>query len=125
MAVALDGKKTNLGWLASVWDHRDEWPNVTDKYRNVCQLQLEVERNLIDQVRHDLLLYIYVPLECGLQAATVVFGVACKFCTGKVGDLVHRVPSMKVVVVGTCGKSGSVSWGCHGRWFGIGQRWYQ
>ena len=25
----------------------------------------------------------------------------------------------------SCGKSGSVPWGCHGSWFGIVQRWYQ
>ena len=38
VAAALDGRKTNLDWLALVWDHRDEWPNFTNKYRNVCQL---------------------------------------------------------------------------------------
>ena len=38
VAAALDGRKINLDWLAPIWDHRDEWPNVTDKYRNVCQL---------------------------------------------------------------------------------------
>ena len=38
VAAALDGRKTNLEWLAPVWDHRDEWQNVTKKYRNVCQL---------------------------------------------------------------------------------------
>ena len=48
VAAVLDGRKTNLEWLAPVWDHRDEWSNVTKKYRNVCQLQLEVERNLVD-----------------------------------------------------------------------------
>ena len=46
VAAALDGRKTNLEWLAPIWDHKDEWPNVTKKYRNVCQLQLEVERTL-------------------------------------------------------------------------------
>ena len=38
VAAALDGRKINLDWLAPIWDHRDEWLNVTDKYRNVCQL---------------------------------------------------------------------------------------
>ena len=46
VAAMLDGRKTNFDWLALVWDHIDEWPNVTDKYRNVCQLQFEVEQNL-------------------------------------------------------------------------------
>ena len=101
VAVALDGKKTNLNWLALVWDHRGEWLNVTDKYRNVCQLQLEVERNLVEQVRYDLLLCISVPLESGPQVATVAFGVACRFCTGRAGDLVHPIPSMKVMVATT------------------------
>ena len=27
--ATLDGRKTNFDWLALVWDHRDEWPNVT------------------------------------------------------------------------------------------------
>ena len=71
-----------MEWLAPIWDHKDEWPNVTKKYRNVCQLQLEVERNLVDQVRHNLLLCISVPLECGPQAATVACGVAYRFCRG-------------------------------------------
>ena len=48
VAATLDGRKTNLDWLAPVWDHRDEWLNVIDKYRNVFQLQLEVERNLVE-----------------------------------------------------------------------------
>ena len=48
VAATLDGRKTNLEWLALVWDHRGEWPKVTNKYRNVCQLQLEVERNLVE-----------------------------------------------------------------------------
>ena len=64
VAAALNGKKTNLDWLAPVWDHMDEWPNVTEKYRNVFQLQLEVEWNLVEQVRHDLLLCFSIPLEC-------------------------------------------------------------
>ena len=38
VAAMLDGRKTNFNWLALVWDHRDELPNVTDKYENVCQL---------------------------------------------------------------------------------------
>ena len=101
VAAALDGRKTNLEWLAPIWDHKDEWPNVAKKYRNVCQLQLEVERNLVDQVRHDLLLCISVPLECGPQAATVACGVACRFCIGRAGDLVHPVPSMKVTAGAT------------------------
>ena len=46
VAAALDGRKTNFDWLAPVWDHRDEWPNVTKEYKNVYQLQFEVERNL-------------------------------------------------------------------------------
>ena len=101
VAAALDGRKTNLEWLAPVWDQRDEWPSVTDKYRNVCQLELEVERNLVDQVGHDLLLCISVPLECDPQAATVASSVACKFCTRRAGDLDHLVLSMKVTAVAT------------------------
>ena len=101
VAAALDGRKTNLDWLAPIWDHRDEWPNVTDKYRNVCQLQFEVERNLGEQVRHDLLLCFSVPLECSPQVATVASGVACRFCTGRAGDLVHPLPSMKVMAATT------------------------
>ena len=101
VVAAMDGRKTNLDWLALVWDHRDEWLNVTDKYKNVCQLQLELERNLVDQVRHDLLLCISVPLECVPQAATVAFGVAYKFCTRRPGDLIHPIPSMKVTAIAT------------------------
>ena len=98
VAAMLDGRKTNLDWLAPGGDHRDEWPNVTNKYRNVCQFQFEVERNLVDQVRHDLLLSFSVPLECGSQAATVVSCIACRFCIGRAGDLVHPLLSRKVMV---------------------------
>ena len=38
VAVVLDGRKTNFDYLAPIWDHRDEWPNVTKEYRNVYQL---------------------------------------------------------------------------------------
>ena len=38
VADALDGRKTNLDWLAPVWDHRDEWLKVTNRYKNVSQL---------------------------------------------------------------------------------------
>ena len=38
VAAALNGRKTNLEWLAPVWGQRDEWPNVTDKNSYVCQL---------------------------------------------------------------------------------------
>ena len=65
VAAVLDGRKTNFNWLAPIWDHRDEWPNITNKYRNVCQLLFEVEQNLVEQVRHNLLLCFSVPLECG------------------------------------------------------------
>ena len=101
VAAVLDGRKTNLEWLAPIWDQRDEWPNVTKKYRNVCQLQLEVEQNLVEQVRNDLLLCISIPLECGPQAATVASSVAYRFCTGRAGDLVHPLPSMKVTAAAT------------------------
>ena len=101
VAAAVDGRKTNLEWLAPIWDHKDEWLNVAGKYKKVCQLQLEVERNLVDQVRHDLLLCISVPLECGPQVATVACSVACRFCTGRAGDLVHPIPSMKVMSAAT------------------------
>ena len=101
VAAVLDGRKTNLDWLPPAWDHKDEWLNVTDKYRNVCQLQLEVERNLVVQVRHDLLLCISIPLECGPEAATVDSSIAYKFCTGRARDLIHPVPSIKVTVAAT------------------------
>ena len=38
VAAALDGRKTNFDWLAPVWYPKDEWLNVTNQYRNVCQL---------------------------------------------------------------------------------------
>ena len=60
-----------------------------------------MERNLVDQVRHDLLLCISVPLECGPQVATVASGVACIFCIGRSGNLVHPVLSMKVIAATT------------------------
>ena len=131
VAAVLDGRKTNLDWLAPVWDHRDEWLNVTNKYKNVCQLQLEVERNLVDQVRHDLLLCISVPLECGPQATTVACGVACTFCIGRSGDLVHLVPSMKATAAttqqwrlrkknGGNQPCGNLRLRCHGRYAVVG-----
>ena len=98
VAATLDGRKTNFDWLAPIWDHRGEWLNVTNQYGNVYQLQFEVERNLAQQVRHDLLLCFSIPLECGPQAATVAFEVTHKFCTGKAGD---PLPSMKVTAATT------------------------
>ena len=100
-AATLDGTNTNFDWLAPVWDHRDEWPNVTNKYRNIYQLQFEVEQNLVEQVRHDLLLCFSLPLECGPQVATVAFAVACRFCIRRAGDLVHHILSMKVTAATT------------------------
>ena len=133
VVVALDDRKTNLDWLALVWDHRDEWPNVTDKYKNVCQLQFEVERNLAKQVRHNLLLCFSVPLECSPQAATVASSIACKFCTGRARDLVHPLLSMKVTTATTQQGSlreknggnqpcSSLRLWCHGR-YAIVDRW--
>ena len=101
VAAALDGRKINLEWLAPVWAHKDEWPNVTKKYRNLCQLQFEVEQNLAEQVRHGLLLCFSIPLECGHQAATVASGVVCRYITGRTGDLVHPLPSMKLTAMTT------------------------
>ena len=96
----MGGKPIWTSWLL-FWDHRDEWPNVTDKYRNVCQLQVEVERSLVEQVRHDLLLCIFVPLECGPQTATIASGVAYRFCIGRAGDLVHPALSMNATAAAT------------------------
>ena len=101
MAATLDGRKTNFDWLAHVWDRKDEWSNITKEYRNVYQLEFEVERNLAQQVRDDLLLCISIPLKCGSQAPTVAFGVACRLCTGRPGDVVHPLPSRKVMVATT------------------------
>ena len=36
VASTLDGRKTNFAWLAPMWDHREDWPKVTNQYRNVC-----------------------------------------------------------------------------------------
>ena len=69
--------------------------------QNVYQLQFEVERNLAQQVRDDLLLCISIPLKCGPQAPTVAFGVACRLCIGRPGDVVHPLASSKMMVVTT------------------------
>ena len=100
-----------------------------------------MDRNLVDQVRHNMLLCISVPLECGPQAATVASGVACRFCTGRAGDLVHPVLSMKVTAAATqqCSLQeknggnqpcGNLRLRCHGahivvkRWRTSVKRWY-
>ena len=101
MAAAFDGRKTNFDWLAAIWHHKDEWPNVTKEYKNVYQLQFEVEWNLAQHVRDNLLLCISIPLKCGPQAPTIAFRVACKLCTGKPRDVMHPLPSKKVTVVTT------------------------
>ena len=97
VATTLDGRKTNFDWLALVWNHRDEWPNVTKEYNNVHQLQFEVERNLAQQVRDDLLLCISIPLTCSPQAPTIAFGVVCRLCTGRPGDVVYPLLGKKVM----------------------------
>ena len=40
VAAALDGRKTNLEWLAPIWDHKDEWPNVWEFRWCPCGLPL-------------------------------------------------------------------------------------
>ena len=96
----MGGKPIWSGWLLFriTRTNGQMLPRNTEMYAN-CSWRWS--GTLVDQVRHDLLLCISVPLECGPQVATVASGVAYRFCTGRAGDLVHLVPSMKVTVEAT------------------------
>ena len=128
-----DGRKTNFDWLALVWNHKDEWLNITKEYKNVQQLQFEVKRNLAQQVRDDLLLCISILLKCNPQAPTIAFGVVCKLCTGRLGDVVHPLLGKKVTAAtiqqwslreknGGNQPCGSVRLWCH-IWHAMLDRW--
>ena len=81
-------KKMNGGML----------PNNTNLYTN-CNMRWNRTRTVGE--RRFLLPCISIPLKCGPQAPTVAFGVACKLCTGRPGDVVHPLPSRKVTAATT------------------------
>ena len=41
-AVGLDGRKIGFDWLKPMWEHNDEWPNVTERYPSLSKLKAEL-----------------------------------------------------------------------------------
>ena len=42
VAAVLDGRKIGFDWLKPVWEHNDEWPNVTERYPSLSKLKAEL-----------------------------------------------------------------------------------
>ena len=41
--TVLDGRKIGFDWLKIVWEHNDEWPNVTERYPSLSKLKVELQ----------------------------------------------------------------------------------
>ena len=61
VAAALDGSKIVFDWFKLVWDHDDEWPNVTYKYPTLSKLKAELEQNIAEYVIFNLALCMSFP----------------------------------------------------------------
>ena len=42
VAAVLDGRKIGFDWLKPVWEHNDEWPNVTKRHPSLSKLRAEL-----------------------------------------------------------------------------------
>ena len=42
VATVLGGRKIGFDWLKLLWEHSDEWPNVTERYPNLSKLKAEL-----------------------------------------------------------------------------------
>ena len=48
VAAVLDGRKIGFDWLKLVWEHNDEWPNVTERYPSLSKLKAELQQNIAE-----------------------------------------------------------------------------
>ena len=74
VASMLDGRRIGFDWLNPMWDNKREWPNVTKEFRSVHHLMLEVEHNIVDQVRVDSSLSMSIPLKCAPKPQLCFWG---------------------------------------------------
>ena len=42
VVAVLDGRKIGFDWLKPMWEHGDEWPNVTKTYPTLIRLKAEL-----------------------------------------------------------------------------------
>ena len=61
IAAVLDGRKIDFDWLKPVWEHNDEWPNVTERYPSLSKLKAELQQNIAEQVIFNLALCMFFP----------------------------------------------------------------
>ena len=62
-----------------MWEEKPNLPHVASRFSNLCQLMMEMEDNIADQVNVDLLLCMYLSLLWGAQVLTfilMVFAIA-------------------------------------------------
>ena len=74
VAAMLDGRRIGFDWLNPVWENKLEWPKVTKQFRSIHHLMSEVQQNIANQVRVDLLLSMSIPFKCGPQTPTLLLG---------------------------------------------------
>ena len=58
VSTVLDGGKIGFNWLKPMWEHNDEWPNVTERYPTLSKLKAELQHNIAEQVIFNLALCI-------------------------------------------------------------------
>ena len=46
----LDERKIDFDWLKPMWEHNNEWPNMTEKYPSLSKLKAELQQNIAKQV---------------------------------------------------------------------------
>ena len=46
VATVLDGRKIGFNWLKPMWEHNDEFPNVTKRYSSLSKLKAELQQNI-------------------------------------------------------------------------------
>ena len=61
VATILDGRKIGFNWVKSVWEHNDEWPNMTERYPSLSKLKAELQQNIGEQVIFNLALCMSFP----------------------------------------------------------------
>ena len=48
VAAVLNGRKIGFNWLKPMWEHNDEWPNMTKRYPSLSKLKVELQQNITE-----------------------------------------------------------------------------
>ena len=48
VATVLNRKEIGFDWLKPMWEHNDEWPNVTERYTSLSKLKAELQQNIAE-----------------------------------------------------------------------------